>query len=387
MGSNSNPLLLVSIRHNSFNDSDYGMYKSNWGSTGPQGDDNTPWLNQWNNVTTHTWASTNIIWDDYHTRTNPNNENFNWYFGFNKIPVTCIPCSSRQCMVEICNSYQTHLFAQQQTIDPSNNNIPNALNINNPSYILHNNIIANSFSLPDVASFMAKQIVYSQIMSDKNVFMQDAGFSHFITQSNNNSIGQLYHADKYIGEAKPDSAELFNNTVAISNIADSLHKFVNKCYISYLRSRNLSSGILADLRNIAVLCPFTFGDGVYIARGLLNCADTVRFDYANVCETGVINHKSLEAQSSISENENLKIMLYPNPTKDLITIEYKNTEINGGDITFELFDMMGKKLLESIIKPNQNSTLSTDELTQGIYFYKFVYRNKLIENDKLVIIK
>jgi len=42
---------------------------------------------------------------------------------------------------------------------------------------------------------------------------------------------------------------------------------------------------------------------------------------------------------------------------------------------------------ESIVNPNQNTIVSTDALSQGIYLYKFLYKNKIVKKDKLVIIK
>lgn len=233
---------------------------------------------------------------------------------------------------------------------------------------------------------MAKQKVYAQMITDKSTFMQDAGFSSFITGSDNNSVGLLYYADKYIGKAKADSAEMFNDNIAITNIADSVHKFVNTQYISYLRYKELSETTKAQLRDIAFLCPFAFGDGVYVARGLLNIADSMQMNYTNICETGSAKTKSM-INEDINEDVNMQIVLYPNPAKDLLTIEYTNTENTTGTLQFEIYDLMGKRLRESIVNPNQNTIVSTDALSQGIYLYKFLYKNKIVKKDKLVIIK
>jgi len=233
---------------------------------------------------------------------------------------------------------------------------------------------------------MAKQKVYAQMITDKSTFMQDAGFSSFITGSDNNSVGLLYYADRCLVRAKADSAEMFNNSIAITNIADSVHKFVNTQYISYLRYKELSETAVVQLRNIAFLCPFTFGDGVYVARGLLNIADTMQMNYTSVCETSNVLQKRM-VNEDIDEDDNMQIVLYPNPAKNLLTIEYTANENYSSNLLFEVFDLMGKKLMEKVVNLGENTSVSTESLAQGVYVYKFLYNSKIVKKDRLVIIK
>jgi hypothetical protein len=265
------------------------------------------------------------------------------------------------------------------------NDLADPLALNNPAYIIQNDIIDNASGLAEAPWFMQKQKVYAQMITNKDTYMQDAGFSSFMTYNDNKSIGLLYNADKYIGKGKTDSAEIFNNNIIATNIADSLHKFVNKQYISYLRSKKLSEPMLAQLRDIATLCPFTFGDGVYIARGLLNIADTVIMNYTNICDTGSIGNKSMRVED-IVEQDNLQIILYPNPAKDMLTIEYGSSENNSNDLLFEVYDLLGKKLLVTNIVPGRQE-INLGTLSQGVYSYKFTNNDKVVKKDKLVIIK
>lgn len=96
----------------------------------------------------------------------------------------------------------------------------------------------------------------------------------------------------------------------------------------------------------------------------------------------LITSYNVEINTTISH-----INVYPNPAKDLLTIEYNKTENYSEDLLFEVYDLMGKKLMESAINPNHNTIVSIAALSQGIYLYKFVYKNKIVEKDKLVIIK
>jgi len=380
---NANNLATISIFKNTFKNSNYGMVKSSSGRIGNQGNTTTPWLNMWDNVTTHTSGSgiNDVCW----ARSLPL-ENFTptpWVF--TKQLVTCNPCTVPACPFGVsCNTLGGLINGSSET----NENIQNPLAFDNPAYITQNNIISNSDNLNEIAWYMAKQKVYAQMISDKDTYMLDAGFSSFITNCNNNSVGLLYSADKYIGMANIDSAEIFNNNVTITNIADSVHKFVNTKYIMYLRNKELSNTDLEKLHEIALLCPFEFGDGVYIARGLLNIADTFQMIYTNICETNIGNQKSiLNEDIDIDELVNMQLSVYPNPAKDLVNIEYTNTEDNIGSILFIVYDLMGKKLLEKMIMSGESAIVSTESLVQGVYVYKFLHENKIVKKDKLVIIK
>ena len=69
-------------------------------------------------------------------------------------------------------------------------------------------------------------------------------------------------------------------------------------------------------------------------------------------------------QSNIESNEFLHYFIYPNPAKDLITIENSSND----DLkTIELFDYAGKLIKR--FEPN-DTTLKLTDLTQGIYLLK-----------------
>ncbi len=282
----------------------------------------------------------------------------------------------------------TPLYTGENNELETNDNLPFAMQIDNPSYILQNSIINNSLNLNSVSSFMAKQKVYTQLISNADVLLQDASFNSFVVNCNNNSIGKLYKADKLISKKKADSAAIINNSIANTNVADSLHKLVNNYYILYLRNNILSSSNMTQLRDIASLCPLTFGDGVYIARGLLNLADSIRKNYSNICETGTVKPKNMNDENiPIVSDDDIQIQLYPNPAKETVTIEFVNFDYNNDVIKFEVYDLVGKKLIDESLKSYQKTNISTESLGQGIYIYKFIYKNKIVKKDKLVIIK
>jgi len=79
--------------------------------------------------------------------------------------------------------------------------------------------------------------------------------------------------------------------------------------------------------------------------------------------------------------------LYPNPANDKLIVEYElSGDIN--QVELVIYSMLGK--LEkriSLDNPSDRITLSTSDLSSGVYLYNLVSQNAVIDKGKLVIIK
>lgn len=78
--------------------------------------------------------------------------------------------------------------------------------------------------------------------------------------------------------------------------------------------------------------------------------------------------------TNIENNSN--IAFYPNPVKDILTINTTNTEIS----LLEIYDLNGRRIL-SIARPQNKISLAT--LNQGIYLTK-LYSSKGIQTKKII---
>ena len=75
------------------------------------------------------------------------------------------------------------------------------------------------------------------------------------------------------------------------------------------------------------------------------------------------------------------VKVYPNPTKDIITIQINETTFNNG--TFKLIDVMGKEVLNRKIESNTTS-IDISQYTKGVYFYQLInYKERI--SGKLII--
>ena len=95
-------------------------------------------------------------------------------------------------------------------------------------------------------------------------------------------------------------------------------------------------------------------------------------DYPSVV-TGVEN---IASQSSIS--------VYPNPFNDATTFVINSDKTNG-IYTFELNDVLGKKVMEQTNITAKQFQISRNGLESGVYFYKIYSSEMPINTGKLII--
>lgn len=87
-----------------------------------------------------------------------------------------------------------------------------------------------------------------------------------------------------------------------------------------------------------------------------------------------------------TEKNGYFVDIYPNPAADDFTVLYNNEENSSNEMLFEVYELLGKKLISMKLKPNNSNRISTSGLKQGVYICKFIYKNSIVKKDKLVII-
>ena len=96
---------------------------------------------------------------------------------------------------------------------------------------------------------------------------------------------------------------------------------------------------------------------------------------------------SLVAGSRVLESD-LTPMIYPNPAHDILVLDLTQSYNVGEKVSFELYDMTGKKVIErALTGPITEISLLSHGLTEGIYLYQLNFQsaqNKLITGKLLV---
>ncbi|MBK9192368.1 MAG: T9SS type A sorting domain-containing protein [Crocinitomicaceae bacterium] len=92
--------------------------------------------------------------------------------------------------------------------------------------------------------------------------------------------------------------------------------------------------------------------------------------------------------TTVGINENVKISYnaYPNPAGDIFNIQLKVSANTGNNYQVKIFNLMGELVSQENLVVGLN-VISTEEMTNGIYFYSIVSNSNIIETRKLIIKK
>jgi hypothetical protein len=191
-------------------------------------------------------------------------------------------------------------------------------------------------------------------------------------------------------------------TYAIKNIgaffSNNLQPLTNGYEINAIPQVENQTGIISDTVNWTLIqgCFTANGGEQYITIG--NFTSNFNTDTLNTNSTNLapgrettsyyyIDDITLIDQSTVGVKdisyESEVVRVYPNPANDRINFQFYNTSEKR---TLEMYDAIGNLVLTS--DANLNSLiLTTDSLSNGIYFYKILVNNTEIKTDKLIIIK
>ena len=80
------------------------------------------------------------------------------------------------------------------------------------------------------------------------------------------------------------------------------------------------------------------------------------------------------------------VIIYPDPfsTSAIIKIQSTNKNVKTSEMNFILYDMIGKEVMK-IESMNEQTPLSRGQLSEGMYFYKVFYKQKILSEGKVMI--
>ncbi|MEY4902753.1 MAG: hypothetical protein RLZZ292_568, partial [Bacteroidota bacterium] len=135
-----------------------------------------------------------------------------------------------------------------------------------------------------------------------------------------------------------------------------------------------------QLLSIANQCPTEGGDAVFTARDLLEMTflEKYKFDGHDFCQEMPIDGRQ-EAVKPTGFN------IYPNPTSDVLTIEYP---VSSNIRQFIIYDIYGKVIEQEAIETNsRNMTIKLTNMVNGIYYCKIYDGTTALYTQKLIIIE
>jgi hypothetical protein len=111
----------------------------------------------------------------------------------------------------------------------------------------------------------------------------------------------------------------------------------------------------------------------------------VTTDPTNVCGS-VRTPATVFIAAGIEDINNLNLHVYPNPTTDVVNVEFTSTEV--GNAMLEIYDMIGKKVLDinlGIVNGKVIKSINTSTYAKGVYNVKLTINNA--EHNAKVIVK
>jgi hypothetical protein len=206
--------------------------------------------------------------------------------------------------------------------------------------------------------------------------------------------GKIYCLNFYV--LKADRKEY-----AIMNIGayfcSSLPSMVSNGYINANPQVANASGFISDTTQWTQIqgCFAAIGGEQYVIIGNFNSnanTDTIYTGTNNPIPSDpqyayyYIDDVTLIDQSTVGLDElsnGNSMTVYPNPANEKINFQFSNAEEKR---KIELYDAIGNLLIEKDARSN-NLSLTTDSLSNGVYFFSISVGEKTIKTDKIVIIK
>lgn len=329
-----------------------------------QGAVNTPWDNKWYNIPGTGWAidaaagysqPTLAYWyyRSVGAQFNPTISS-NALNGITKssagntAPTACTTCSGSLMMTGLTTPVQIVSTGNQQNeltaiIDETNN---------------YN-------ELDEQFKYFEKQYAFSLLNSNPSLINAQSG--EFYNELNNGNIGSFDKVYKFAQNSDFENAKVLNEQIAPVNNIETNRKWVNDVYLKYVIPQVLiPQNIVSDLVTLASSSPFVEGDAVYTARAI------VRYTEPNPVNKNMEQSNEDEQNAQVNPNNELKVLVYPNPANDYFTVEIIGN--SNKSVKFVLTNTLGVNVYEGLFNSSLNK-IDSKQFKQGIYLYKAIIDN------------
>ncbi|MEO5641876.1 MAG: T9SS type A sorting domain-containing protein [Bacteroidia bacterium] len=237
--------------------------------------------------------------------------------------------------------------------------------------------------------WLTRESLYRLMLEDSTVALGDSILTNFKDSADQANIGKLSAAmDVHSNGGLNSQSEITAAYNAAAGITPNDNVEANyKAVETILLGHELNGGEftvqeLNELRDIAQLCPFTDGNAVYLARGLLAPIDSI--EYENSCEMNEGNARMAAPATDVDSV--FTFNLFPNPSSGSITLDYQLSGNETGKL--EIFSIAGSLITSIQLEAGQRvRTVLLPELGAGTYLYKVSVNGEMKLADRLVIIK
>jgi Secretion system C-terminal sorting domain len=176
-----------------------------------------------------------------------------------------------------------------------------------------------------------------------------------------------------------------NDAIEIDNIIDYNERTVNSfCLEAILENKsNFSDEELSEITHIAYQCPLTGGNAVYTARTIyLRKYPNTNFEWSELCNVLFKQQRKVEVTDT-------KLAVFPNPNTGSFTVNYDlPTTEKISKIHLILTNSVGAIVEEKFANSKQEQVQwNIENIPNGIYFLSLKVDNRILQQQKIVIVK
>ena len=131
---------------------------------------------------------------------------------------------------------------------------------------------------------------------------------------------------------------------------------------------------------IANLCPSLGGVAVYKARSVLGSLidqiGTRNWNDRKNCDNAIANLRSNPIERIVPITNTPKVLAFPNPTTDLLTLTFYNTNtLSEEPHIVQIFNTVGTVVKHIELKSLQDTNIDTQGMASGVYILKLTAHN------------
>jgi hypothetical protein len=156
-------------------------------------------------------------------------------------------------------------------------------------------------------------------------------------------------------------AKIFNQEIIVNDLWEINTQTINRLTIEFALNQSLDESQWEEVRKIASYCPRDGGMAVYKARGILPDCEIIPEIHESTCSPS----SPRSAESAININT---FKINPNPNLGLFSIDCGENTV----LSIELFDALGKTILQKSFSENMGLISINEDLVSGIYLCKIV---------------
>ncbi|MEI2708925.1 MAG: T9SS type A sorting domain-containing protein [Chitinophagaceae bacterium] len=240
---------------------------------------------------------------------------------------------------------------------------------------------------PEDRLLVMQEQLYELLHNNADILANSSSLQQFISDNQWNSLDFIYYAGKYLAEGNMEMLQvLLGFWPKQEGLDETYYQYFEWMMAKYNDPDfNPDESIVLEYAN---RCPLTYGTVVYAYRNLYNAITNKIHEFENNCEgyaargsnkPQFIRLKQPKQIPIVQQTEKKKLLIYPNPAVNNITIKFPNIK------QILVYDIHGRIVKNIATSKTSNTQINISGLHKGIYMIKVISTDNIVETQKLIV--